>query len=71
MRELVHQMVTRLDLRFGRNQQGRKTVHPFAEGVHLRPDPVLYRFVNRGRPVQDKSVHPPRGSEASGVRQCP
>ena len=49
MRELVHQMVTRIDLRFDRKKQGRRTIYPFAGGiVHLRPDPVLYRLVNRG-----------------------
>jgi hypothetical protein len=49
MRELVHQMVPRIDLRFDRKQQGRRTIYPFAGGkVYLRPDPVLYRLVNRG-----------------------
>ncbi len=49
MRELVHQMVSRIDLSFDRKKQGRRTIHPFAGGrVYLRPDPVLYRLVNRG-----------------------
>jgi chromosome segregation ATPase len=49
LRELVHQMVSRIELCFDRKKQGRRTVYPFVGGtVHLRPDPVLYRLVSRG-----------------------
>ena len=49
LRELVRQMVTRIDLRFNRTKQGRRTLYPFAGGkVSLRPSPLMYRLVSRG-----------------------
>ncbi|NQT13770.1 MAG: hypothetical protein HQ582_13540 [Planctomycetes bacterium] len=49
LRELVHQMVTRIDLRFDRTKQGRRTLRPPAGGkVSLRPSPLMYRLVCRG-----------------------
>ena len=49
LRELVNQMVSRIDLHFDRIQKKTRVECPFSRGViTVRPDPVLYRLVNRG-----------------------
>ena len=49
LRELVNQMVCRIDLHFDHVRRGNRIECPFSRGViTLRPDPVLYRLVNRG-----------------------
>ena len=49
LRASLNQMVCRIDLHFDHVQKKTRIECPFSHGtVTLRPDPVLYRLVNRG-----------------------
>ncbi len=49
LRELIHRMVSRIDLHFDHVQKGSRVECPLSRGtIDLRPDPILYRLVNRG-----------------------
>ena len=49
VRELVRQMVSRIDLYFDHVKKGTRVECPFSHGtITLRADPLLYRLVNRG-----------------------
>ena len=51
LRELMRRMVSRIDLWFAEEKQGKRTVHPLAKGtIDLRPDPVFSKVVSRGEP---------------------